>query len=257
MERWYWIELIGFDNEASDFGVESFLSRNVSTTGVSILFSHIDFVFEEGELLPETACSYFAHEYNSERRRQNWTATQLKGLVKALKDRGVKVFLSSFDMTERITDPQWLTYGENGMPKRLVYPIKRIGDRYVGDEILDRIDRAIERYGFDGLHLADGLSSNRRSIENGDFSVSFCADSKIDIPDELMVDSVEFYHKRREWILKNAHVQWIKFIRDRWADFYTKVFEKIKKPVMFNNTWTRDSFEALYRYGLAAEALVK
>ena len=38
MERWYWIELIGFDNESSDFGVDNFLSRNVTTTGVSLLF---------------------------------------------------------------------------------------------------------------------------------------------------------------------------------------------------------------------------
>ena len=52
MDRWYWIELIGFDNEAEDFGVDAFLSRNVNTTGVSLLFAHIDFLFEqENELL--------------------------------------------------------------------------------------------------------------------------------------------------------------------------------------------------------------
>ena len=72
MERLYWIELIGFDNEAQDFGVEAFISRTVSITGVSVLFSHIDFLFENSEELPPEACSYFAHEYNRERRRQNW-----------------------------------------------------------------------------------------------------------------------------------------------------------------------------------------
>ena len=78
MERWYWIELIGFDNEADDYGVGAFLARNVSTDGVSILFSHIDFLFnEDKELLAPTACSYYGHEYNRERRRQNWTVTQL------------------------------------------------------------------------------------------------------------------------------------------------------------------------------------
>lgn len=250
MEHWYWIELIGFDNEASDFGVDSFLSRNVTTTGVSLLFSHIDFLFEEGELLPDTACSYYAHEYNRERRRQNWTVTQLKGLVKTLKERGVKVFLSSFDMTNDITDPQWLTYGEGGTPRKLIYPIKRIGNRLVGDEIIDRINRTIDLYGFDGLHLADGLSSNRRSIEYGDFSVPFCSDSNIDIPKELMAEDIDSYAKRREWILTNARIEWTKFISGRWAEFYDKLFERVKKPIMFNNTWTRDSFEALYRYGL-------
>ena len=68
MERWYWIELIGFDNEAEDYGVEAFLSRNVSTTGVSLLFAHIDFLFHEGEELLPTACSYGGHEYNRETR---------------------------------------------------------------------------------------------------------------------------------------------------------------------------------------------
>ena len=251
MERWYWIELIGFDNEAEDFGVGAFLSRNVSTTGVSILFSHIDFLFDEGEVLPPNACSYGGHEYNSERRRQDWTREQLRGLVRALKERGVQVFLSAFDMTKSITDPRWLSFNGRGEARRIVYPIKRVGDRYVGDEIIDRINEAIEDYGFDGVHLADGLSSNRRSIEDGDFSLAFCADSGLDIPSELMGgDDTDTYTKRREWILENARVEWTLSISDRWAAFYDKVFEKIKKPVMFNNAWTRDSFEALYRYGL-------
>ena len=47
MERWYWVELIGFDNESPDFGVSAYLSRNRSTTGVSLLFAHIDFLFAQ------------------------------------------------------------------------------------------------------------------------------------------------------------------------------------------------------------------
>ncbi|MBE6667763.1 MAG: hypothetical protein E7607_05600 [Ruminococcaceae bacterium] len=250
MERWYWIELIGFDNESPDFGVDKFLSRNVTTTGVSILFSHIDFLFENNHVLPKNACSYGGHEYNSERRRQDWTKEQLRGLVSTLKERGIKVFLSCFDMTKSITDPAWLTYGNEGTPRHGISPIKRMGARTVGDEIIDRINIAIDFYGFDGLQLADGLSSNRRSIEIGDFSASFCADSEIKIPKELMGENTEAYVKRREWILKNARIEWTRFIADRWAEFYDKVFEKIKKPIMFNNAWTRDSFEALYRYGL-------
>lgn len=250
MERWYWIELIGFDNELPDFGVESFLSRNVTTTGVSLLFSHIDFLFAKGEFLPKTACSYGGHEYNRERRRQNWTVTQLQGLVGELKKRGVKVFISSFDMTNEITDPAWLCHNRNGEARKIISPIKRIGDRLVGDEVIDRINRAIDLYGFDGVHLADGLSSNRRTIEDGDFTLSFCSDSGIDIPSELMKDDIDSYKKRREWILLNARSEWTSFISDRWAEFYDRVFEKIKKPVMFNNAWTRDSFETLYRYGL-------
>ena len=51
MERWYWIELIGFDCDAEDYGVGAFLSRNVSTTGISLLFSHIDFAYNLQKIL--------------------------------------------------------------------------------------------------------------------------------------------------------------------------------------------------------------
>ena len=44
-KNWHWIELIGFDNNAADLGVSAFLSRLAeSPEGVSLLFSHIDFV---------------------------------------------------------------------------------------------------------------------------------------------------------------------------------------------------------------------
>ena len=250
MERWYWIELIGFDNEQPDFGVEAFLSRNVTTTGVSLLFSHIDFLFEQqNEQLSPTACSYFGHEYNRERRRQAWTKTQLKGLIKALKEKGVKVFFSCFDFTQSITDPEMLCFGSRGKPSSTVYVIKRTRDgALVGDTVIERIAEVLQEYDFDGLQLADGLSSNRRSIPNGDFSLSFCADSKIDIPKELMAEDA--YTARREWILTHRHFEWIRFISDRWAEFYQKLFKRITKPILFNIAWARDSFEALYRYGL-------
>ena len=169
MERWYWIELIGFDCDAEDYGVEAFLSRNVSTTGVSLLFSHIDFIFHDEEILPPTACSYFAHEYNRERKRQDWTKTQLRGLIAELHRRGVQVFFSCFDMTRTIADPAWLCYGKDGTPQKIVYVIKPA----VKQTVVERIAAVVEEYGFDGLQLADGLSSNRLSIENGDFHWGF------------------------------------------------------------------------------------
>lgn len=251
MERWYWIELIGFDNELPDYGTDAFLSRNVTTSGVSLLFSHLDFLFtDEGEPLPANACSYAAHEYNRERRRQVWTLSQVRGLVDALKARGVKVFLSCFDMVGSIPEREWLAYGRRGTPESHINPVKRIGDGYVIDGLLDRICRIIELCGFDGLHLADGLSSSRRSIECGDFSLPICRDSRINIPAELMRDGCDAYIKRREWILAHERVAWTRFIAERWAMLYDRVFARVKLPIIFNNAWTRDSFEALYRYGL-------
>ncbi len=250
MDRWYWVELIGFDNTSPDFGVSAYLSRNQSTTGVSLLFAHIDFLFAENEELASTACSYGGHEYNRERRRQEWTKTQLKGLVRELQSRGVKVFFSCFDMTDTVTDPAWLCYGRKGKPSRLVYVLKRLENGTVGDVVIERLRAVLDEYGFDGLQLADGLSSNRPSIENGDFSVPFCRQSGISIPEKLMREDVESYAARREWILKSKRFEWIRFLSDAWADFYGKLFDRIDKPIMFNIAWTRGPFEALYRYGL-------
>ena len=246
MQRWYWIELIGFDCEADDYGVGAFLSRNVTTTGVSLLLAHIDFIFCEDELLPPTACSYFGHEYNRERRRQDWTKTQLRGLISELHKHGVKVFFSCFDMTRTVTDPTMLCYGRNGEPHRMMYVLKRD----VGEIFVQRIRSVLDEYGFDGLQLADGLSSNRLSVENGDFSPELCLASGISIPDGLMNSDVGSYAARREWILQNARYEWIEFLAKRWSDFYALLFDTVKKPIIFNSAWTRDPFEALYRYGL-------
>ena len=250
MDRWYWVELIGFDNTAPDYGVAAYLSRNQSTTGVSLLFAHVDFLFAEGELLSPTACSYGGHEYNRERRRQAWTKTQLKGLVKELQGHGVKVFFSCFDMTDTVTDPAWLCYGRKGKPSRLVYVIKKLENGTVGDVVIEKLRGVLAEYGFDGLQLGDGLSSNRLSIENGDFSIPLCRQSGISIPESLWGEDAESYAARRAWILKNKRYEWICFLADAWGEFYQKLFDGIDKPIMFNIAWTRGPFEALYRYGL-------
>ena len=250
MDRWYWVELIGFDNTAPDYGVKAYLSRNQSTTGVSLLFAHIDFLFADDEALSPTACSYGGHEYNRERRRQAWTKTQLKGLVKELQGHGVKVFFSCFDMTDTVTDPAWLCYGRKGKPSRLVYVIKKLENGTVGDVVIEKLRGVLAEYGFDGLQLGDGLSSNRLSIENGDFSIPLCRQSGISIPESLWGEDAESYAARRAWILKNKRYEWICFLADAWGEFYQKLFDGIDKPIMFNIAWTRGPFEALYRYGL-------
>ena len=252
MERFYWIELIGFDNESPDYGVGEFLSRCVSITGVSILFSHIDFIFDDnGDLLSPKACSYFGHEYNKERRRQTWTKAELRGLIAELHLRGVKVFFSSFDMTENIKDTSRLCFNSLGKPEKLLYVIKPTGNGMtVGDEVIDRLSKTLDLYGFDGLQLADGLSCARLSIENGDFSLPLCKGAPFAIPDRLMKEGEEVYKKRRSFILKSKRYEWTLYLAGLWAEFYEKLYSKIKKPIMFNNAWTRDSFEALYRYGI-------
>ncbi|MEG0767597.1 MAG: hypothetical protein RR482_07765 [Clostridia bacterium] len=99
-----WIELIGFDNTAEDYGVGRFLdAAGFVPHAVSFHLSSIDFVnthpgMEQELPIPLYSCSYGAHTHNDERERQNWTNWQMKGLVDALHTRGVKVFSSFFDL---------------------------------------------------------------------------------------------------------------------------------------------------------------
>ena len=104
-EKWYWIELIGFDADAQDFNVKSFLEKiEYDIKGINILFSSIDFVnchkgMQEEYLLTEGDCSYGGHEYNEERRLQLWTNYRLRDLISELhkqrrRTRNRKLFLS-------------------------------------------------------------------------------------------------------------------------------------------------------------------
>ncbi|MHB1459359.1 MAG: hypothetical protein ACYC0V_20810, partial [Armatimonadota bacterium] len=58
---------------------------------------------------------------------------------------------------------------------------------------------------------------------------------------------------RADWIWDNRSLEWIEFYVDRWASFYEKVvsaLHKASKKVVVNSAWTRDPFEAVYRYGV-------
>jgi len=101
-EKWVWIELIGFDNRASDFGVAAYLDT-VGTVpdGISLLFFTPDFVhahkgMEREHILPIEMCSYAARPYGKLHDRQQWTNYQVHGLVKELQKQGVNVYCSFF-----------------------------------------------------------------------------------------------------------------------------------------------------------------
>ena len=101
-EMWIWTELIAFDCEKPDYGIDAYLERvGFQVTGISFLLSSIDFILlhqgmeEEQNLFPDI-CSRQGHEENEERKRQDWTNFQLRELVAGLKKRGIKVFCSIF-----------------------------------------------------------------------------------------------------------------------------------------------------------------
>ena len=85
--------------------------------------------------LPVDCCSYWARPYNSERRRQDWTADQLKGLVSALRERGVEAYASFFTFSDPLpTD-----------------------DADIRD-VSSHLKNFLSDFGFAGFHCSDGFA---------------------------------------------------------------------------------------------------
>ena len=280
MKKWYWIELIGFDNTASDFGVQSFLERtSTEVEGISILFSNMDSlighesVSYEKKLRP-CDCTYGGYLHGEERDRQEWTNFQLQGLIKELHRHGVKVMYSVFDFCSYTSDDgktvkdskffnkhKELFYLEaNGAPsKRDVCLIKRLSDgQYFEDILIEKFREFTRYYDFDGIQVADGISSYRPALQRadmGDDLVSqFSSDTGISNENLNPVgNSRTAYKARRKYIIENLYFEWIKWNASRWARFYEKFYSAFSgenRLLYFNSAWTRDPFEAFLRYGI-------
>lgn len=268
-KNWYWIELIGFDRDATDYGVGHFLdvtSGNIE--GVTFLFSNIDFVNLHdgitGKTLQPCDCSYGATLYSEERRRQPWTDVQLKGLVSELHKNGIKVTFSFFNLFTYGDDNGNLVLGQfckeheelwdrNSKGDKIygINVLKHLGDGLYEDYLFGQINRIIADYGFDGVHLADGISTFRPSVQNGDFSDDIVGQfiSFSDIPLPRHATTKREYISRRKEIIEKHYFSYITFLSERWGSFYQKLYSTVNGIVIFNNAWTCNPFEALYRYG--------
>ena len=139
-----WVELIGFDNTKADYGVGDYLGRMVRRPDVISLMLDDDRLFRtykgdspDEKLLPGN-CAYGSRPYNSERRRQDWTLGQLKGLVAELRRNDVQTFASFFC---------WYDV----MPK----------DDAEMKEVVKSLSAFIGDIGFNGFHGADGYAPPR------------------------------------------------------------------------------------------------
>jgi len=206
-----WLELIGFDNTQPDFGVAEYLGRmDIKPDVISILLdddqlmlTHRPGQTEDFALRPRN-CAYRARPFNPERRRQEWTSRQLKGLVAELKRHDIQVFASFFARHD-------------------AYPVGPARAEEVGD----RLASFLTDYGFDGLHGSDGYSPPRYIL-----------------PKCSGVDRVRI---ARETAQKYA---------DNWKTFVSKLKPRGLK-CWVNTCWTRDPYEALYRYGVDYRLLAK
>ena len=205
-----WVELIGFDNSKVDFGVGEYLGRmEVKPQTVSLLLnsdrlflSHMKGLPKDFAFLPES-CSYRGRPFNVERKRQDWTAFQLKGLVAELQRNGVQVFVSFFASEQ--------------------YPVSQERATVVADKLAT----FLSDYGFDGLHGSDGYAPPRYLLP-------------------------ECSGKERVRIARETAKQYA----ENWRIIVSALKAKNLK-CWLNTCWTRDPYEALYRYGVDYRLLAK
>ena len=265
-ENWCWIELIGFDKDRQDYAVGEFLQRfGRPLEGVVLLFADIGFVFAHRGMEREYAfrpcdCAYGDKDRNEERMRQEWTNFDLRGLIRALQKNGVKVYLSFFNFccAREIGGVDFTAYYDHMAGHKLTYMvnvIKKANGVPFSDLLFPRVKRAVADFGFDGVMFADGISSARPAIENGDFSDAmaemFAEYGGPSLPLRCEEDAAA-YAARRGYILTHCRMEWTKFLMACWERFYADLYAYFAGccGLLFNSCWTRDPFEAAYRYGI-------
>ncbi|MFC5407180.1 hypothetical protein [Cohnella soli] len=283
-EKWIWIELIGFDNTHSDFAVAAYLERvGFIPTAMCLLLFTPDFVhahegMDSETVLPIEVCSYAARPYGKERNRQEWTNHQLRNLIAELQKYGIEIYCSFFDLfrveagdTPRSSEwcgahPELYEMNKSGQALNVINPLRRFKDgTYYEDLFITDLMVVIRDYGFDGYHGADGYTSPRKSLAEADYSDDmvdqFVHHSGItDLPDRFANcdDNPTLMGERAEWIWLHRRLEWIRFHGERWAQLWHKIMAAIRrehKKAYANTAWTRDPFEAMYRYGVDYQQL--
>lgn len=272
-EKQLWIELIGFDCLAPDYGVKDFLARmEEKPARISLLLWSANIIHAHAGLetdfpLGPQQCSYYARPYNEERKRQEWSAFALRGLIAELRKYGIAVYLCVCD---QVMSQAYAA--ENSIPRKeewidshpelfyltaeeqklnCICPWKRLYDGSLYEDFFcAQLRRVLLDYGFDGLHAADGFSHPRLPLSAGDFSDDvigqFSDHASITVPPGETPE-------RAAWILAHAKSEWRAFHVWRHgisAGKILKVLEECGKGHLFNTAWTRDPFEALIRYGV-------
>lgn len=273
LKKWCWIELIGFDNESEDFGVGDFLKRaGFKPDGVSLLLSWLGFVFSHDGLeherrLSSGECSYVGHSAAPERKRQNWTNFELRGLISTLREKGIKVYVSFFNYCSFIDDEGKTCIDPFHMKHPEVYEsedggyipvnmLSRLSDgSFYEDVFQEKTVKALEDYGFDGIQIADGISSPRltvfSSLKRDDILRQFEEKTGITVPKDADV---------KKYVKERCYLEYLGFLKERWNTFFEKFFlrlEKSGKESVFNNAWTTCPLDSIYRYGVDYKGIQK
>jgi len=273
-----WIELIGFDNRDPDYHVQAFLDNcGFVPEGLSLLIATPDFLHTHAGLdrevvFPPDYCSYGGKPYNAERPRQAWTNLQLAGLVKALQAHGIKVFFATLNIYISHIDgqlyrspwceqhPELMEFTRDGVAAGCLNPLRRFSDgRYYEDELVAQLQAIVTDYGFDGYHAADGYSSPRQPIWMADYSddviAQFTELMGVALPPTLAAKALTpaEVRARADWVWNHHRPLWCRFYARRFEILFAKIcraMHALGRQVCYNSAWTRDPFEAYYRYGI-------
>ncbi len=276
--RWIWIELIGFDNELSDFGVAEFLDRTGFVPDVAALllynptFIHSHDSVREDRTFPPDVCCYGGYPASEERERQVWTKVQLQALVAELQGHGAGVYPSVFDRYSApgpwlAAHPEVLHVSRTRGRMTSICPWKHLSDGSLYEDFFIRkLVEVLRDYGFDGFFGADGYNPPRIPIYDGDFSDDmvgqFAESADNGLPAEFRkpcADNPERIEARADWIWTHRRREWIEFYTGRTASFWRKVASALHaegKPVYLTSTWTKDPFESICRFGVDYRKLV-
>ncbi|MCK5802470.1 MAG: hypothetical protein KAI66_06540 [Lentisphaeria bacterium] len=277
-EKWLWIDLIGFDAELPDCGVPALLEKAQFVPAVvSLLLHNAEFVHlhvgvDDTRGFPPDVCSYGGHPSNEERQRQVWTPPALHRLVRVLQGHGVHVVFSVFDSGTpdgwREHHPEIGYVRGDGERSPSICPWKRLADgTFYEDFFVQQLQKVMRDYGFDGFHGADGYAHPRFALHDADFSDDmigqFVEETGDSLPPEIQAacetNSVKVA-QRAKWIWTRRRGAWIEFHARRAQRFWRKVAEMLHaqgKMLALNTCWTRDPFEAIYRFGTDYQALAE
>lgn len=272
-----WVELIAFDVTAPDLGVAAYLSdlghrpKRLSLLLYSLQFLHSHVPGDDSALLPVECTSYGARPWSARGPRQDWTQGDLRRLIALLAADGVGVHFALFDLCgyrhegeHRISRfslerPELTVVDARGQRRDgMINPLRTLSDGTPYTTVILSLARSVvEYYAFAGWHIADGLSSTRLALWEGDFGVARVADfaaahpGLID-PSLLVDDTPAQVAARAAAVWADARIEWIRFHAERFAAFWaaaSALMAELGAEVIMNNAWTRDPFEALYRYG--------
>ncbi len=274
--KWIWIELIGFDNTQEDVGVGEYIDRlGFIPEAISLLIFSPDFVHQHSSesdevvTFPLDYSSYNAHPFNAERDIQIWDSNKLKTLVDELHKHGVKVIPAVFSFFGgNIYHKEWLPdhmevteVWADGEKVPCINPLKRFVDgSFYEDFFFGKLMEVIDYYGFDGWHAADGWAHPRTPLWRSDYSDDmvgqFLAHTGVILPEGIRItvgEDIPALTARADYIYNSLRTQWCTFHAWRWGQFLgkaTKMLHEKNLLIAANAAWTRDPFEALYRYGV-------